>query len=105
MTAGLERRYGARDLHYVTFSCWERRPLLDQPWKRDVFLETLEEVRRRYKFHVFGYVVMPEHVHLMMSEAERGDPSLVVQVLKQRSAQKLLKSHPFQKREGWAPRF
>jgi REP element-mobilizing transposase RayT len=32
----------------------------------------LEQVRRRYRFVVVGYVVMPEHVHLLISEPERG---------------------------------
>jgi REP element-mobilizing transposase RayT len=29
---------------------------------------------------------MPEHVHLLLSEPERGDPGVVIQVLKQRFA-------------------
>jgi putative transposase len=43
-------------------------------------------VRRRYAFVVVGYVVMPEHFHLLISEPERGNPSTVMQVLKQRFA-------------------
>ena len=38
----------------------------------DLFLEVMEQVRRRYRFVVVGYVVMPEHVHLLFSEPERG---------------------------------
>jgi len=34
---------------------------------------------------------MPEHVHLLISEPERGDPSVVMQVLKQRFVCKLLR--------------
>ena len=37
-----------------------------------------------------GYVVMPEHVHLLITEPEVGSPSTVMQVLKQRSARALL---------------
>jgi putative transposase len=59
--------------------------------RRDVFLRVLEEVRRRYGFVVIGYVVMPEHIHLLISEPERGDPSKVMQVLKQRVARRLLR--------------
>ncbi len=39
---------------------------------------------------VVGYVVMPEHVHLLFGEPERGDPSVVVKVLKQSFARQLL---------------
>jgi len=59
--------------------------------QRDVFLETLEQVRRRYRFVVVGYVVMPEHVHLLLSEPERSNPSIVMQALKQGFARKLLR--------------
>jgi len=56
-----------------------------------LFLEILEQVRQRYNFVVVGYVVMPEHFHLMISEPERGNPSTVMQVLKQRFARRVLK--------------
>ena len=39
---------------------------------------------------VVGYVVMPEHFHFMISEPERGNPSTMMQVLKQRFARKVL---------------
>jgi putative transposase len=47
-------------------------------------------VRQRYRFVVVGYVVMPEHIHLLISEPEIGNPSTVMQVLKQRTAHALL---------------
>jgi REP element-mobilizing transposase RayT len=73
----LQRYYGAGCLHFVTTSCFRRLPLLAKPQHRDLLLEVLERVRRRYRFVVVGYVVMPEHIHLLMSEPERGDPSKV----------------------------
>ena len=36
------------------------------PQSRDLFLEVMERVRRRHRFVVVGYVVMPEHVHLLV---------------------------------------
>jgi len=49
-------------------------------------------VRCRYGFAVVGYVVMPEHFHLLISEPEKGDPSVVMQVLKQRFARQVLQA-------------
>jgi REP-associated tyrosine transposase len=40
---------------------------------------------------VVGYVVMPEHVHFLISESGRGNPSTVMQVLKQRLARQVLR--------------
>jgi len=54
--------------------------------RRNLFLKIMEQVRLRYSFVVVGYVVMPEHVHLLISEPDRGTPSTVMQVLKQRFA-------------------
>jgi len=102
MSRRLTRCYGAGYMHFITTSCYQRRPLLGSERNRDLFLQVLEQVRRRYHFVVVGYVVMPEHVHLLLSEPERGDPSIVMQVIKQSFARKLLRESPrFENREGW----
>jgi putative transposase len=43
----------------------------------------------RWKFPLIGYVVMPEHIHLLMCEPPKGDPSKVLQVLKQKVSRAL----------------
>jgi putative transposase len=79
------RRYTGRgDLHFITFSCYQRRPLLGTVRARNLFVKILGEVRARHEFLLVGYVVMPEHVHLLMSEPRQLTPSRVLQVLKQR---------------------
>jgi putative transposase len=104
----LKRCYGASYLHFITTSCYRRRPLFRSSEARDLFLEILEEVRRSYRFVVAGYVVMPEHVHLLIGEPERADPSVVMQVLKQRFTRRLLRagcSHPSKNAKGGAAAF
>ena len=66
MPIKLHRYYGAGYLHFITTSCYQRRPLLGSDRNRDLFLQILEQVRRRFQFVVVGYVVMPEHVHLLL---------------------------------------
>jgi putative transposase len=48
----------------------------------ELFEDALERVRLRYLFAVAGYVVMPEHVHLLVNEPRRGLLSRTVQALK-----------------------
>ena len=91
MPTNLHRYYGAGYSHFVTTSCYQRRPLLGTPRSRDLFLEVMEQIRQRHQFVVVGYVVMPEHVHLLFSEPERGNPSLVLAALKQTFAHRLLR--------------
>ena len=86
MPGRLKRYYGAKHLHFITCSCYHRLPMLDTPQRRDFFLQVLEQARQRYRFVVVGYVVMPEHFHLLMSEPESGDPSVVMKVVKQEFA-------------------
>jgi len=90
MPRRLHRYYGAGYSHFITTSCYQRRPLLGSTQSRDLFLRVLEQVRRRYRFVVVGYVVMPEHVHLLLSESERGNPSVVMQAIKQGFARRML---------------
>ena len=94
MPTGLKRFYGAGYLHFITSSCYQRQPLLNSAVRRDLFLQVLEQVRQNYRFVVVGYVIMPEHFHLLISEPERGDPSVVMQILKQNFAKRVLKDIP-----------
>jgi putative transposase len=66
MPTNLHRYYGAGYSHFITTSCYQRRPLLGTPRSRDLFLEVMEQIRQRHQFVVVGYVVMPEHVHLLL---------------------------------------
>jgi len=85
----LRRFYGRGDLHFVTFSCYRRRPYLGSVRARNGFVRILAEVRRRHAFALLGYVVMPEHVHLLIGEPRKGTPSKVLQVLKQKVSRSL----------------
>jgi len=76
MPRGLTRYYGGDDLHFITFSCYHRLPFLNAE-ARNIFLEILEEVRQKYLFRMAGYVVMPEHVHLLLGEPQAGTLSAV----------------------------
>jgi putative transposase len=78
----LKRFYGAGDFHFITCSCYKCQPVLSTALRRDLFLTVLERVRRRYRLVVIGYVVMPEHFHLLITEPQVGDPSVVMQALK-----------------------
>jgi putative transposase len=91
MPTGLKRYYGRGHLHFITFSCYRRLPFLGAARAKNLFVKELSRVRREYKFTLVGYVVMPEHVHLLLGEPKKGTPSTVLQMLKQRVSRKLRK--------------
>jgi putative transposase len=84
MPEGLRRHYGQGDLHFLTFCCYHRRRYLQTTRARNLFVRILDETRAEFGFHLVGYVIMPEHVHLLISEPPVGDVSRAMQVLKQR---------------------
>jgi len=102
MPWGLKRYQQTGDIHFVTFSCYRREALLGNPQARDTFVMTLERARRWYGFYVTGFVVMPEHMHLLLSEPERSNLAVALQMLKQIVSQELSEhaTNPF-----WQPRY
>jgi putative transposase len=100
MPWSLERYQQTGDLHFLTFSCYKRRPLLGTPNARNRFEQSLEETRLRYKFTIHGYVVMPEHVHLLATEPEDSSLATAIQAMKQSVSRLLGSGEPF-----WQPRY
>ena len=72
MPAGLRRFHESRQSHFVTFSCFHRQAKFISPKPCDLFVECLERMRHRYSMPIYGYVVMSEHVHLLVSEPDHG---------------------------------
>ncbi len=73
---GLHRFHASGQSHFLTFSCYRRQPHFRSPDTYDLFLTCLEDMRRRFSLCVYGYVVMPEHVHLLVSEPGRAQVSV-----------------------------
>jgi putative transposase len=91
MPDGLKRYYGRGDLHFVTFRCYRRLDLLRSKRARGLFVKELAQVRRERRFRLVGYVVMPNHVHVLKSEPAQGTVSTVLQMLKQRVSRRMRK--------------
>ena len=110
MTAGLKRYQEAHHYHFITFSCSDREKFLNTPERRDLLLEVLKRVRRRYRMPLYGYVVMPEHVHLLVGEPEGGILASAIQLLKQNVSRLIherdaMSSHPSKNVRVGHPRF
>jgi putative transposase len=82
MPKGLVRYQQSGCFHFITFGCYHRIPRLNTAAARDLFARSLETMRLRYDFGVCGYVVMPDHVHLLVSEPKKAILSKAIQALK-----------------------
>jgi putative transposase len=72
MPSGLRRFQQSKQSHFVTFACYRRRRGLESPEACDLLVQILERMRGRFGMCIYGYVVMPEHVHLLVSEPGHG---------------------------------
>ena len=82
MTRGLKRYHHSAQSHFVTFSCYRRLRHLNSTALRDLFIKKLEQTRVRFGLRVYGFVAMPEHVHLLVSEPARADLATALRSLK-----------------------
>ncbi len=89
MPKNLRRVTGRGDLHFITFCCYQRRTLLGTVRARNLAVQILGEVRHKYEFALVGYVIMPQHVHVLIGETRGVAPAIVVQVFKQRLSRRM----------------
>ena len=89
MPSGLLRFHQSGQSHFVTFSCHHRQPNFISPKICALFVQCLEDMRRRFAMCVYGYVVMPEHVHLLLNEPEHATLAEAIHYLKLSSAKRV----------------
>jgi putative transposase len=69
--------------HELTFSCFHGLPLLSKDRSRQWFVDALDRARRRHNLELWAYVIMPEHVHVLLrSRAVDYDISLILKSIK-----------------------
>ncbi len=88
-------------MHFITFSCDDRKPYLASPHSKQVFEATLERTRARHNARVYGYVLMPEHVHLLLNETFDISLAMFLKSVKQETSRQLKGTHA----RFWLPRY
>jgi len=102
MPHGLYRFHHSGLAHFVTFSCYRRQQFFNDSRTYDLFPICLERMRQHFQMLVYGYVVMPEHVHLLLSEPEKGTLADAIHFLKL-SFSKRLRSQVSAQKKGANP--
>lgn len=65
------RRFNeAGHAHALTFSCFRRQPFLNRDRTRQWFVDAVTAARDKHRFDLWAYVIMPEHVHLLVWPTE-----------------------------------
>jgi putative transposase len=101
MPYDLKRFQKAEALHFITFSCFHRLPFLEEPEPKETFEAVLEQTRARHQARVYAYVLMPEHIHLLINEPPLILVAQFLKALKQITSRKLRGNRP----QFWQDRY
>jgi putative transposase len=77
------------DAHELTFSCYKRQAFLSKDRTRLYFAEAVERAKASHGFDVWAYVIMPEHVHMLVwCPEEQYSTSAILLAIKQSVARR-----------------
>lgn len=96
--------HAGNHLHFLTASTYRRARLFDSARFRQNFVRTLEEMRASLSFKITGYVLMPDHFHLLIWPSNEVNPSQIIQSLKERTAKFILKNLKENQQLPWCGR-
>ncbi len=101
MPSRLKRYQQAQDIHFITFSCHQRLPYLAASESKNIVEQQLERTRARHGARIYAYVLMPEHVHLLINESFAVPLAMFLKSLKQETSRELKGD----RRRFWLPRY
>jgi putative transposase len=79
-------------LHFITTSTYRRVPLFLTPAYCQFFVDAVRAVRSKFHFLLLGWVLMPDHFHILVRPGLSESTSDIVKELKQRSAFAILEA-------------
>ena len=78
-----------RHAHFVTFSCFKRRRLLDDNHSKEIVIEILDSQLKLQNGKCAGYVIMPDHVHAIIWFFQNGQLVRFMQQWKRRTSREI----------------
>ncbi len=76
--------------HCLTFSCFARQPFFTRERTCTWMLEAMDRGRQRGLFHLWAYVIMPEHVHVVLLPGGQIRISQILSTIKQSLSKRAL---------------
>lgn len=73
-------------VHFITFSCYHRRRLLELDQPKRILLGILTDELLKFQARCIGFVIMPDHVHVLLWFPKIGQLSRFMQQWKGRSS-------------------
>ena len=76
------RLFSPPGTYFLTFSTWRRRQLFVVEIYARLFLKTLYRYRREGRYALHAFVLMPDHIHLLITPADDVTIERAVQLIK-----------------------
>ena len=77
--------------HFLTFSCYKKQKFLNYDRSRMYFAHALIQTGIKYEFDIWAYVIMPEHVHILIwPRSEVYSISNILKAIKQSVSRKII---------------
>ena len=75
--------------HFLTFSCFQQLSLFSRERTKRWLIEAIINAKEKYRYALWAYVIMPEHIHLLVYPMlEKYNISLFLKTIKQSVARK-----------------
>jgi len=75
---------------YLTFSTFRQTAIFDNSEIRDAFADQLRTAREKHAVLLYAWVIMPDHIHLLVREPKTGDLEPFLRTLKTGFAKRML---------------
>jgi len=96
-----QRYFAPGQLQFITSSVYWRMKLFDSPRLRGEFVEVLRQLRQEAGFLLIGWVLTPEHFHLLIKPEPAESTSGIMRELEKRSAQEIISILRENQRHAW----
>jgi len=90
------RRVRQAGVYFVTTDTWQRRQVFIKPDPAKIVLDQILECREKEFFKLHAFVLMPEHLHMLITPGEEVALEKAVQMVKGGSAYKIRKTLSYQ---------
>lgn len=98
------RHFEPGQLQFITTSTYRRTRLFERDRFCHDFVDVLRQLRPEMGFLLIGWVLMPEHFHLLIKPEPAESTSRLMQELKKRTAQRMISTLAGHQQDAWCGR-
>lgn len=92
-------------IYYVTTNVYDFLPLFTTPSFVIPLLDSLNYYRYHYNIALVGYVIMRDHIHLLLFPEDANGLSAMIGAFKEFTAKRLIRQATVEKRQAWLDAF